>query len=237
VETMRTTVSAMGGAGSIGITVMEPSAAAQAELIRVAQEEGADWVIIQPPLGPPARPADWLDMLAPLIDGSALPVAIQNATIAGTRLSSEDLVTLQGRAPNLVGVKAETESEDVAAFCEEYGARFRVINGNWGVEYPFFRRHGSHGLIPAPNFVKEQVAIHCATEAGDFDHAEDIHARILPLMQFLRERPAPEAQIVLGRHAYAWRTGIDPGTNRAPGPTAPDTRMLAHAKRLWDRLA
>lgn len=236
VETLKTTVAAVAGAGSVGVTVMEPSAAGQAELIRVAREEGAGWVILQPPLGPAARPEDWADMLVSLIDGAGLPVAVQNADIATTRLGNAHLSALADRCPGLVAVKAETDSADVAAFAETEGHRFRVINGNWGVEYPFFRRHGSHGLIPAPNFVPEQVAIHASTDAGDWDTAEDIHARILPLMQFLRERSAPEGQILLGKQAYGWRTGFDPGGNRAPGPQAPDARILAHARRLFDRL-
>ena len=236
VEALRTTVAASAGQGQVGVTVMEPSPEGQAELIRVARDEGAHWVIIQPPLGPPARPRDWLEMLPPLITDAGLPVAIQNADIASTRLSNDDLLDLQGRAPGLVAVKAETDSVDVAAFAEEHGNRFRVFIGNWGVEYPFFRRHGAHGLIPAPNFVSEQVSLHAATERGDWDEAERLHARILPLMQFLRERPPPEGQIQLGKLAYGWRTGFDPGGNRAPGPQRVDPRLAAHAERLWRRL-
>lgn len=235
-ESLRTTVAAMAGRGRVGVTVMEPSPQGQAELIRVAREEGADWVILQPPLGPPSRPGDWLDMLQELIAGAGLPVAVQNAKIATTQLSNAQLVALQGRCPDLVAVKAETEAEEVARFCTEQGQRFRILTGDWGVEYPFYARHGAHGLIPAPNFVAEQVAQHKAAVAGDWDRVDEIQAQILPLMQFLRERVAPEGQILLGKAAYGWRTGCDAGGNRRPGPAAADPAILTHARRLSDRL-
>lgn len=236
VESLRTSVAAMAGRGLVGITIMEPSPEGQVELIRAAREEGADWVILQPPLGPPAQPADWLDMLAEIIAGAGLPVAIQNAAIANTQLTTAQLLALQGRCPSLIGVKAETDSADVAAFCREHRQRFRILTGDWGVEYPFFARHGAHGLIPAPNFVAEQVALQAAAETGDWDRVDEIHEALLPLMQFLRERAAPEGQILLGKAAYGWRTGFDPGGNRRPGPQVMDAEIRAHAQHLHARL-
>lgn len=237
VAAIRATVAEAQGRGHVGVTVMEPSWQAQAELIRVAREEGVDWVILQPPLGPPINPADWLAMLPPLIKGAGVPVAIQNADMANVQLATADLVTLQQSCPNLVAIKAETDSASVAAFAADHGTNFRVVIGNWGVEYPFFRRHGAAGLIPAPNFVPEQVAQEMAAARGDWASVDDLQAKILPLMQFIRERAAPEGQIQLGKAAYGWRTGFDPGHNRAPGPAAIDTRILAHAKHLWEWFA
>ncbi|MHA3979215.1 dihydrodipicolinate synthase family protein [Halovulum sp. GXIMD14794] len=235
-ESLRTTVAEMAGHGSVGVTVMEASPHAQVELIRAAREEGADWVILQPPLGPPPRPADWWDLLAELADGAGLPVAVQNAKVASTQLGYDRLAALQERCHNLVGVKAETEAEDVADFCETHGARFRILTGDWGVEYPFLARAGAHGLIPAPNFVSEQVAQCQAAAAGDWDRVDEIQRALLPLMQFVRERPAPEGQLLLGKQAYGWRTGFDPGSNRRPGPASPDPRIATHARHLLDKL-
>ncbi|UWR13425.1 hypothetical protein [Sulfitobacter mediterraneus] len=216
---------------------MEPSPQAQADLIRAAVDEGADWIILQPPLGPAITPTNWLNMLPPLIENAGVPVAIQNADMANVQLHNDDLVALQRGCPALIGVKAETDSASVAAFATNHGKAFRVIIGNWGVEYPFFRSHGAHALIPAPNFVAEQVAQDEAATRGDWDQMDDIQQRILPLMQFIRERSAPEGQVQLGKAAYGWRTGYDTGHNRAPGPATIDTSVLAHARGLWDRLA
>lgn len=237
VAAIRETARSLDGGASLGVTVMEANVDGQLELCKVAREEGADWVILQPPLGPPARSSDWISMLRNIIDGAALPVAVQNALIAGTHLANDELIALQDGSPNLIAVKAETASEDVAAFAADFGHRFRVLTGNWGVEYPFFSRNGAHGLIPAPNFVPEQVELHRAAQSGDWETVDSIHASILPLLQFFRERPAPEGQILLGKQAYGWRTGFDPGGNRAPGPSSCDPRIVQHARHLYDRLA
>ena len=226
----------LAGRGTLGITVMEPSLDAQIALVRVAEEAGADWVILQPPLGPPTPPALWLELVVRVAAETQLPVAIQNATIAGTTFSNAQLASLQARQPNICLCKAETDSAEVASFARESGAGFRVITGNWGVEYPFFRENGVHGLIPAPNFVPEQVAMHEASATGDRDAVHAIHRDILPLMQFLRERPGPEVQLLFGKHAYGRRTGFHPGGNRRPGPATIDPAMRRHLDWLCDRL-
>ena len=225
------------GRGSLGITVMEPSEEAQIALVRVAEDVGADWVILQPPLGPPSDPALWVDMVARIAATTDLPVAVQNAPIAGTTLSIDALLALQDRRPNVRLCKAETQAEEVAAFARDHGGQFRVLTGNWGVEYPFFRANGAHGLIPAPNFVPEQTALHEATgPGGDPARADRIHASILPLMQFLRERPAPEMQLLYGKYVYQRRTGFSMGGNRRPGPSLLDPALVRHADRLCERL-
>ncbi|UWR13437.1 dihydrodipicolinate synthase family protein [Sulfitobacter mediterraneus] len=236
VESLRTTVAAVNAQGSVCVTVMEPSPDGQAELIRVAREEGADWVILQPPLGPPAMPSDWIEMLGELIADAGLPVAVQNANMATTQLSNTQLVKLQEQCPNLVGVKAETSAEDVAAFCQSHANRFRILVGDWGVEYPFFARQGAHGLIPASNFVSQQVAQYQAAQGGNWSMVDDIQQKILPLMQFFRERVAPEGQVLLGKMAYGWATGLEPGGNRRPGPNRLDPAILHYAQHLWQRL-
>ncbi|MCT8158683.1 dihydrodipicolinate synthase family protein [Pseudoruegeria sp. SHC-113] len=233
---LQATVAEMAGQGTVGVTVMEPSPEGQKALVSAAAEAGADWIILQPPLGPPAAPAEWLDLLVEVAQASPLPVAVQNAKIATTQLTNAQLLDLRQACPNVIAVKAETGAEQVADFAADHGARFRVLTGDWGVEYPFFLRAGVHGLIPAPNFVAQQVALHRAAQAGDWAQVEAIHAAILPLMQFFRERAAPEGQILLARQIYAEACGMDPGHNRRPGPQALDARILAHARHLQKRL-
>jgi len=138
-------------------------------------------------------------------------------------------------------VKAETESIDIARFGRDHGARFRILTGNWGAEYPYFREDGAHGLIPAPNFVPEQAAIHHATDprTPNFARAIKLYARIFPLMQFIRERPGVEEQLLLGKHMLAQRLNLASCLGRLPGPQIVDASLLSHAERLasavWPR--
>ena len=227
----------LAGRGTLGITVMEPTIEGQRALVTAAEDAGADWIIVQPPLGPPCLPQDWVVLVEALARATPLTVALQNAPLTGTTLTAAALAELNRAAPNIAAVKAETDSADVAAFATAHGDTFRVITGNWGVDYPFFRAHGVHGLIPAPNFVAEQVEIHDATERGDLGRADAVHAKILPLMQFIRERGGVEAQLILGKYAYERRTGYPAGGNRLPGPPRIDPLLRAHIDRLTDTLA
>jgi 4-hydroxy-tetrahydrodipicolinate synthase len=156
----------LAGRGTLGLTIMEPTPEGQRNLVRVAETVGADWIILQPPLGPPPGGRRWLPLIRHVAEQTALPTAVQNATITGSTLSIAELSTLQEACPNVCYVKAETDMLDIADFAERYGDRFGVITGNWGVDYPFQRLRGAHGLIPAPNFVREQVAIHAALDPG-----------------------------------------------------------------------
>jgi dihydrodipicolinate synthase/N-acetylneuraminate lyase len=226
------TAAALDGRGLLGVTIMDANEAAQIALVREAEAAGADFLILQPPLAPPGCNPDWRFMIETVARATGLPVTIQNAAVAGTSLSSSDIVALGRALPNLVGVKAETSSTDIARFARDHGDRFRVLTGNWGVEYPFFARNGAHGLIPAPNFVPEQVAQHAALTRGDLEEAHRIHCRILPLMQFLRERPTVEEQLLLGKHALSRRIGLSPCAGRAPGPRGADAVLLDEVDRL-----
>jgi len=232
IEAIRTTKHSLGDRGSLGVTVMEQTPAAQAELMQVARDEGADWIIMQPPLGPPVKAKDWLAMLTDLTGNCDLPLAVQNADIANAQLSNTDIIELQSHCSNLIAVKAETSTLDVADFSRDHRDKFRIITGDWGLEFPFLLRQGAHGLIPAPNFVGEQVALFNAAESGNWTDADDIHRTILPLLNFLRGRPDLESQMLLGKHAYCMRNNYEIGSNRAPGPNSVDSRLLAHLVEL-----
>jgi 4-hydroxy-tetrahydrodipicolinate synthase len=225
------------GRGTLGLTVMEPTPEGQRDLVKAAEANGADWIILQPPLGPPPGGRRWLPLIRHVASGTALPAAVQNATLTGSTLSIADLAELQQGCPNVRYVKAETDMLDIADFAQRFGDRFGVITGNWGVDYPFQRLQGTHGLIPAPNFVREQVAIHAAFEPGGagLDAALSVQERIMPLMQFLRERPIDE-QLLLAKYAFANRTGLDLGGERLPAAGPLDRRLTDYVDHLLRRL-
>jgi len=229
---------ALAGRGSFGITVMDSNVEGQVALVQAAERLNADYFIFQPPLGPPGHAPRWQEMVVEVAKATELPVGIQNAPIAGTVLTAQQLVALQERVPHLTIIKAEDASENVASFSRDHGDRFRILTGNWGVEYPFFAENGAHGLIPAPNFVPEQVALHAALEKGEdgFAEAMAIHGRILPLMQFLRCRENAESQFLLGKRALARRLGMKSCQGRLPGPVRADSAIEAHVDRLAEML-
>ena len=208
------TAEALAGRGLLGVTVMEATVEGQVALVRAAEAACADFLILQPPLGPPGCAPNWTAMIEAVAGATELPVTIQNALVTGTTLSGDDLVRLQERVPNLVGVKAETGSADVAAFARQHGDRFRVLTGNWGVEYPFFVENGAHGLIPAPNFVPEQVAIHSALAEGSPGFSRALRYT----------RPHPAAAPVPARARHRRRPSV--ARQARPEPPARHTLLL-----------
>ncbi len=55
---------------------------------------------------------------------------------------------------------SEMRSADMVKFARKHGGRYRVIMGDWRVDYLAQLRHGARGLIPAPNFVPEQSTLY-----------------------------------------------------------------------------
>lgn len=218
------TSAALSGRAQLGVTVMEPTLEAQLTLCRAAEKSGADWLIIQPPIGPAVTAEWWLEMIGYLADQTSLPVAVQNAAIAGTTLTIEQLLRLQDRHPNVMLCKAETGLTDVARFAREHGERFRVMTGNWGAEYPYFASNGAHGFIPAPTFVHEHVKLERLLRGNpdEVREAMRLHGRLLTLIQLIREVGGVEQQLLAGKRIYQWQTGYDPGGVRVPGPARLD---------------
>lgn len=215
----------LAGRGTFGVTVMESTLEGQMELVNVAQSNGADWVILQPPLGPPPGGTRWMQMIEKVARSTTVTVAPQNATFAGSTLSIAELVELQDRCPNINHVKAETDPIDVASLIRHHGNRFQVIAGEFGIDFPFLKLAGAHGMIPTPNFVPEHVAMDKALSNGKdgLDEALALHERILPLMRLIRDRGGDET-VLLAKYAFSRRSGIAVGGERLPavGPLDPE---------------
>lgn len=237
IEIIERTARAVSGRGTLGVTVMENTLEGQLELVRVAERNGADWIILQPPLGPPPGGARWMQMIERVARSTRLAIAPQNASVAGSTLSIAQLVELRDRCPNILYVKAETNMLDVANLVRDQGDKFGIITGDYGIDFPFQRALGSHGMIPGPNFVPEHVAIDRALAPGGagLEAALAIHQRILPLMQLIRERGGDES-ILLAKRAFMRRSGIEVGGERLPVAGPVDERLVAYVDLLSDRL-
>jgi hypothetical protein len=126
---------------------------------------------------------------------------------------------------------------DVANLVRDYGHRFRVISGDFGIDFPFQKLGGANGMIPGPNFIPEHVAIDRALSPGGagLDTALTVHERILPLMQLIRDRGGDES-LLLAKHAFYRRTGIEVGGERLPTAGPVDDRLLRFLDTLSDRM-
>lgn len=225
------------GRGTLGVTVTGETVETQIALARAAERAGAHWLILQPPPGPPVGGARWLPVVERVAAATSLPIAIQNAAIAGSTLSMPQIEALASRCPTLSFLKAETETLAVADLITRMGHRLSVIAGNFGVDYPFLRQVGAQGMIPGPNFVGEFVKMHRAFEpgGGGMSAAMALHEAVMPLTQLIRDSHS-DIGLLIGKRAFAHRSGIDPGGERMPMAGPLDARLAAHIDALAERL-
>jgi 4-hydroxy-tetrahydrodipicolinate synthase len=213
----------IGGRVPYAVTVGEPTIAAQIDFARKAREAGASWVILQPPSQPVAE-TELLHFFGDIADALDLPVAVQNNPVnLPTSLLPEALVTLNRNHPNISILKGEGYSVDIARVIEGTGGAMRVFGGHGGIEFMSLLRSGGVGLIPAPDFLKPQVAIFELWQQGTPEaiaKAELLHREILPAIVFM-SRSVP-GMLCYGKRLFAGQAGLGEPLDRQPAlrPTA-----------------
>ncbi len=217
----------------LAVTIAEPSVHGQIGFARVAKEQGADWVILQPPPVAGLPEIEYLRFFGAVADGTDLPVAIQNAAqFLGIGLSNAGLKTLNRNHPNVCLLKGEAPAHVIERLIADTDGAFRVFNGRGGMELPDNLRGGCVGMIPAPECFDVQVRIYELMRTGrpaDEAEAERLYREILPLIVFMMS--SIDTFICYGKRITARRLGIEDVVDRAPcqRPTEFGLRM---AERL-----
>jgi 4-hydroxy-tetrahydrodipicolinate synthase len=219
------------------VTIAGRDAAEAVALARSAHDKGADYLVLQPPLGqkPPA------DALAAYYAGvmAALPAArfgIQNAPeFLGVGLDPDEVARLRDRCPNFVLMKGEGPVVQVKRFVDRLGPGFPIFNGRGGLELVDNLLAGCAGMIPAPECVDLQVAVYEAVKAGDLSLAIARYERLLPYAVFAMQ--TLDVAILHGKRAFVRRAGIvNKGLCRLP-KLAPEPFFDAAAERWLDAVA
>jgi 4-hydroxy-tetrahydrodipicolinate synthase len=197
------------------VTVGEPSLMGQVAFSKAAAKAGADWVILQPPLIKGTSQGDLIRFFGSVADALDVDVAIQNNPIdLDVSLSSDALVELNKVHPNISILKGEGFSVDIARTIDGSGGAYQVFGGYGGIEFPALLRSGGAGLIPAPDFLKPQVMMFEAWQAGDIERAEAIHQQLLPAIVFM-SRSIP-GMLCYGKRLVAKQIGLPEPRDRMP---------------------
>jgi 4-hydroxy-tetrahydrodipicolinate synthase len=221
----------------IAVTVSEPTVQAQAEFAGWAAEQGASWVILQPP---PERgqPESWYaQFFADVMTQTPLPCAIQNAPeYIGVGLGADSIKALVERCPNFVLLKGEGPVLGIRAVIEAVAGRLSVFNGRGGLELPDNLRAGCAGMIPATDTFDYQVRVFEQMQSGAVDDeqaAERIYSQILPAIVFTLQ--SLDTLICYGKRIAAMRLGLTQVYDRAPA-LAPTEFGISCARRYADLL-
>lgn len=220
------------------VTVGEPSLAGQIAFSKAAAKAGADWVILQPPAIKGTSQTDLIRFFGSVADALDVDVAIQNNPIdLDVSLSPDALVELNRLHPNISILKGEGFSVDIARTIEGSGGAYQVFGGYGGIEFPALLRSGGAGLIPAPDFLKAQVLMFEAWQAGDVERADAIHRQLLPAIVFM-SRSIP-GLLCYGKRLVAEQIGLPELFDRMPAlqPTDFGLSEMRLLRREIDRAA
>ncbi len=216
------------------VTIAEQDPAAQIAFATMAERNGADWVILQPPPGKGHSEADLHQHFGAIADGLALPVAIQNNPVnLDSYLSPHGLTALVKRHANVTLLKAEGWSVDIATVLSELDGSVDAFGGHGGLEFISLLASGGAGLIPAPDCLAIQVAMFEAVQSGDPEAillAQALHKEILPLVVFMT-RGVPGI-LCYGKRIMAKRLGFQQVHDRHPS-IAPTPFGLAEMERVF----
>ena len=208
----------LGGRLPLAVTVNEMSITGQIDIVRLAAEVNADWVILQPPPVKNVPESELVAFLGAVAEKAPLPVAIQNNPMnLDVWLSSSSLKTLHRNHANITLLKGEGTIDYVRRLIEETEGVFHVFNGRGGIELPSSMRLGCAGMIPAPDCADVLAHIYDLFTAGDdasIKEAERLHASILPLLTYILA--SPEHMLCYGKRMFAKRIGLNEVHPRHP---------------------
>jgi 2-keto-3-deoxy-L-arabinonate dehydratase len=202
----------------LAVTANEMSIHGQVEIVKLAAEVKADWVILQPPPIRNVPEAELVSFFGKVADAATLPVAIQNNPVnLDVVLSAGALKTLNRNHPNVTLLKGEGPIDYVRRLIEDTDGAFTVFNGRGGMELPSSLRLGCAGLIPAPEISDVLAKVYDLFRTGDeasVAEAETLHASMLPLLTYVMA--SPEHMLCYGKRLYAKRIGVDQVHPRHP---------------------
>jgi len=218
----------------VSVTIAGNSVAEQVALVRCAEQAGASWLILQPPIAGSYPAAEYIDFFARVGSETRLPFAIQNAPqYLGRSLSDEDISTLHQRCSNFTLIKSETPAIEIAGLVKRVGDTLTILNGRGGLDMTDCLRAGCQGFIVAPDVLPGVLACYRAWRSGNTDLAEAEYMRFLPAASFSMQ--SLEHLMCYGKRIFGLRSGIEIH-DRAPA-LRPNEFGLATARMVSENFA
>lgn len=202
------------GRKPLAFTIFGSSVAEQAALVKVAEQNGADWVILQPPMVGSFGAAEYINFFGRIAETTSLPVAIQNApAYMGRGLSAEDIRELTRRYPNISLIKGEGTVVEIERLIAVTEGHLPILNGRGGLELIDNFRAGCAGMILAPDTIDYALRAYNRYKAGDEAGADAAYREVLPAITFIMQ--SIETLLCYGKRIFGARAGI-PIHDRGP---------------------
>lgn len=204
----------------LAVTIAGKSVAEQIAQSKSAETQGADWLVLQPPLGEQPDEPELADFYSQVMTQTSLPTGIQNAPeYLGVGLSPAAVANLADRHENFTVMKGEGPVSQIRKYIAATDGKVAIFNGRGGLELPDNLRAGCAGMVPSCDSVDAQVKIYELMQAGRIDEAYKLYGDILPLIVFIMQ--SLDTFWCYGKLLAARRIGL-------PGPvTSRTTTMVA----------
>jgi dihydrodipicolinate synthase/N-acetylneuraminate lyase len=188
------------------------------ELARYAEAEGADGVVIPPPITSHLDEDGLEPYFRGIADAVTLPVVIQDApAYLGIRLSSGGIRRLAEKHPNVKYVKLETGPEETARWIADLTPTVEVLTGNAGLFLLTDMKAGVAGNVPGTEITDLLVSIYREEKQGNSAAANQLFHLLLPYLVFsLQDIDHYNA---CTKEVLARRGVLRQGSLRTPGPT------------------
>ena len=159
---------------------------------------GADAINVLPPhfLGPPA--SEVLAHLHAVLEAAdPLPVIVQHApSLTGLSLSTESLLALARKMPNLCAVKVESVPPGpMVTALTEAAPPLATLVGYAGLHMLDAARRGAVGVQPGCSFLELYLRIWDAEAAGLTGEADALHGRLVPYLASWMQSPELIVQV------------------------------------------
>jgi 4-hydroxy-tetrahydrodipicolinate synthase len=187
IETLDIFINATKGRAHTAIGVIEDSLKGAQEMARLAEEKGADALILFPPGRVPPQGERFAKFLEAIAREVSIPVMYQDAPrTTGVSVSTEFLIDLKRRIPNLKYSKVEcpVPVRRIDELQEATGGALRCMSGNGGIYTVDAFRRGAWAVMPGVAVVDRFVELYRSFAAGNLDGARDIFENMIPLLWF-----------------------------------------------------
>ncbi|MGJ8586264.1 MAG: dihydrodipicolinate synthase family protein [Marinosulfonomonas sp.] len=215
------------------VTLTGNNIAEQRRIATCAVQEGAEFLILQPPSVGSFSSQEYIDFFLRVADGFDVRFGIQNAPqYLGRALNHQDILDLRASNHLFDVIKAEAPPLDLAKLAQAAGGGLTLLNGRGGLEMTDCLRSGANGFILAPDAIDLARSCYAHWVSGEIELAEADHATALPAIQFVMQ--SIEHLICYGKRLFGLRAGF---AIHDRGPCLRPNETGLHLTKLWaDRL-
>ncbi|MDH3189427.1 MAG: dihydrodipicolinate synthase family protein [Acidimicrobiia bacterium] len=224
-------VEAADGAAKIIVGTNHAGSIPARELTRVAEDSGADAVMLSPPPLAKPNPQAVLDFFGTVASGSSIEIVLQDHPAASGVHMSPDLI---GQLANDIDQMSALKLEDpptppkITAVLKEVGSSLRVFGGLGGLKLVEELDRGSSGTMTGFAYPEVLVQIFQLHQAGCVDEAREVFNAFLPLILFESQ---PLISLTVRKRLYMRRGLIATDYARGPAPTL-DNETVLELERL-----